>query len=81
MALKYCYEREKLFSQKHSIYSFLFEKSDNLKVEKYKLTHVHEKDQIINSIMASEINDITIIGKGYLTFDTLNLMAEKKTLN
>lgn len=32
--------------------------------------------KIIDSIRASDINDITIIGKGYLTFDALNLMAE-----
>ncbi|PWB88304.1 CRISPR-associated endonuclease Cas1 [Methanobrevibacter thaueri] len=37
---------------------------------------IHEKNQIVDSIRASEINDITIIGKGYLTFDALNLMAE-----
>ena len=35
-----------------------------------------EKDQIIDSIRASEISDMTVIGKGYLTFDALNLMAE-----
>lgn len=37
---------------------------------------IHEKDQIIDSIRASEINDITVIGKGYMTFDALDLMAE-----
>lgn len=37
---------------------------------------IHEKDQIIDSIRASEINDITVIGKGYVTFDALDLMAE-----
>ena len=37
---------------------------------------IYEKDEIIDSIRASDINDITIIGKGYLTFDALNLMAE-----
>ncbi len=37
---------------------------------------IHEKDQIIDSIRANEINDITITGKGYMTFDALNLMAE-----
>lgn len=31
LALKYCYHCEKLLSLKHSIYSFLFKKSDNLK--------------------------------------------------
>lgn len=38
---------------------------------------IHEKDQIIDSIKANEITDITIVGKGYVTFDALNLMAEK----
>lgn len=37
---------------------------------------IHEKNEIIDSIRASEITDITIIGKGYLTFDALELMAE-----
>lgn len=37
---------------------------------------IHEKDKIIDSIKASTINDITIIGKGYVTFDALNLIAE-----
>lgn len=37
---------------------------------------IHEKDQIIDSIRASEISDITVIGKGYMTFDALDLMAE-----
>ena len=37
---------------------------------------IYEKDKIIDSIRASEINDITIIGKGYITFDALDLMAE-----
>ena len=37
---------------------------------------IHERDQILDSIKASKINDITIIGKGYVTFDALNLMAE-----
>ena len=37
---------------------------------------VHEKDKIIDSIKASEINDITIQGKGHITFDALNLIAE-----
>ena len=36
----------------------------------------YEKDEILDSIKASKINDITIIGKGYVTFDALNLMAE-----
>lgn len=37
---------------------------------------IHEKDEIIDSIQASKIEDITIIGKGYVTFDALDLMAE-----
>ena len=37
---------------------------------------IHEKEEIIDSIKASAINDITITGKGYVTFDALNLMAE-----
>ena len=37
---------------------------------------IPEKDQIIDSIRESEISDMTVIGKGYLTFDALNLMAE-----
>ena len=47
---------------------------------------IHEKDEILDSIKASKINDITIIGKGYVTFDALDLMtkickqADPKTL-
>ena len=37
---------------------------------------IHEKDEILDSVKASIINDITITGKGYVTFDALNLMAE-----
>ena len=37
---------------------------------------IHEKGEILDSINASKINDITIVGKGYVTFDALNLMAE-----
>ncbi len=37
---------------------------------------IHEKDEILDSIKASEITDITLVGKGYVTFDALNLMAE-----
>ena len=37
---------------------------------------IHEKDEILDSIKASKINDITIVGKGYVTFDALDLMAE-----
>ena len=36
---------------------------------------IHEKDEIIDSIKTSEISDITVVGKGYVTFDALNLMA------
>lgn len=36
---------------------------------------IHEKDEIIDSIKASSVTDITIIGKGYVTFDALDLMA------
>lgn len=37
---------------------------------------IHEKDEIIDSIKANLINNIIIIGKGYVTFDALNLIAE-----
>ena len=37
---------------------------------------IHEKDEILDSIKASNINDITIVGKGYITFDALDLMAQ-----
>ncbi len=37
---------------------------------------IHENSEIIESIKASKVNDITIIGKGYITFDALNLIAE-----
>lgn len=37
---------------------------------------IHEKDEIIDSIRASKIDDITIVGKGHVTFDALDLMAE-----
>ena len=37
---------------------------------------IHEKDEILDSIKASSVSDITVIGKGYVTFDALNLMAE-----
>lgn len=36
---------------------------------------IHEKDEIIDSIKASSIDDITIVGKGYITFDALELIA------
>ena len=37
---------------------------------------IHEKDVILDSIKASLITDITIVGKGNITFDALDLMAE-----
>ena len=37
---------------------------------------IHEKDEIIDSIKVNKINDITITGKGHITFDALNLIAE-----
>ena len=37
---------------------------------------IHEKDEIVDSIKVSDITDITLVGKGYVTFDALNLMAE-----
>ena len=37
---------------------------------------IRKKDEKIDSVKASSITDITIIGKGYVTFDALNLMAE-----
>lgn len=37
---------------------------------------IHEKDEIIDSIKASKVTDITVTAKGYVTFDALNLMAE-----
>lgn len=36
---------------------------------------IHEKDEILDSIKASLITDITVIGKGHVTFDALDLMA------
>ena len=36
---------------------------------------IHEKDEIVDSVKASIVTDITIIGKGYVTFDALDLMA------
>ena len=37
---------------------------------------IHQKDEIMDSIKASAINDITITGKGYVTFDALDLIAQ-----
>ena len=36
---------------------------------------IHQKDETVDSIKADSITDITIIGKGYVTFDALNIMA------
>lgn len=36
---------------------------------------IHEKDKILDKIRANDIDDITIVGKGYVTFDALELMA------
>lgn len=36
---------------------------------------IHEKDEILDSIKASLISDITVIGKGHVTFDALDLIA------
>lgn len=36
---------------------------------------IHQKDEIIDSIKADKVSDITIVGKGHVTFDALNLMA------
>lgn len=36
---------------------------------------IHENDEILDSIKASLITDITIVGKGHVTFDALDLMA------
>lgn len=36
---------------------------------------IHDKNEIIDSIKASTISDITVVGRGYVTFDALNLMA------
>lgn len=37
---------------------------------------IHEKNEILDSIKASKISDITVIGKGHVTFDALDLMAK-----
>lgn len=37
---------------------------------------IYEKDEILDSIKASKINDITVVGKGFVTFDALTLMAQ-----
>lgn len=36
---------------------------------------IHEKNEIVDSVKASIVTDITVIGKGYVTFDALDLMA------
>ena len=37
---------------------------------------IHEKGEVIDSVKASKVKDITIIGKCYITFDALNLIAQ-----
>lgn len=37
---------------------------------------IYEKDEILDSIKASAIDDITVTAKGYVTFDALDLMAQ-----
>ena len=37
---------------------------------------IEENSQTIDAIKANMITDITITGKGYVTFDALNLMAQ-----
>ena len=37
---------------------------------------IYEKDEILDSIKASAIDDITVTSKGYLTFDALDLMGK-----
>ncbi|MBQ8017293.1 MAG: CRISPR-associated endonuclease Cas1 [Methanobrevibacter sp.] len=37
---------------------------------------IYEKDEILDSIKASAIDDITVTAKGYVTFDALDLMAK-----
>ena len=36
---------------------------------------VKEKDELIYKIPADDIDDITIVGKGYITFDALSLLS------
>ena len=36
---------------------------------------VKEKDEVIYKIPADDIEDITIVGKGYITFDALSLLS------
>lgn len=37
---------------------------------------IYEKDELLDSIRASSISDITIVGKWHVTFDALDLMAQ-----
>ena len=37
---------------------------------------IYENNKIIDKIKASQISDITIVAKGYVTFDALNLIAK-----
>ena len=39
---------------------------------------IYENNKIIDKIKASQISDITIVAKGYVTFDALNLIAKNK---
>lgn len=38
---------------------------------------IQEHDKIIDSLKADNVSDITLAAKGYITFDALNLIAEK----
>lgn len=37
---------------------------------------IYEKDEILDSIKASTIDDIIVTAKGHITFDALDLMAQ-----
>ena len=50
--------------------------SELLDYKESKKSLPNEATKIIDSIRASEISDITVVGKGYMTFDALDLMAE-----
>ena len=51
-----CIENETHYRRIQQIYS-----------QKRQSNHLHEKDEILDSIKASKINDITVVGKGYVT--------------
>lgn len=40
---------------------------------------IRQKDIVLDSIKANQISSLVIIGKGYVTFDALTLMAENNT--